>query len=71
MEPHIHRLTFGHRARYPDVSPDGRRVVYTVNHRGTSYLKIADITPEGAIANSRTLVPSARYEQAYTPTLFP
>lgn len=71
MEPAIHRLTFGHRARYPDVSPDGRRLVYTVNHRGTSYLKIADITPEGAIENARTLVPSARYEQAYTPRFSP
>jgi len=71
MEPVTHRLTFGHRARYPDVSPDGKRVVYTVNHRGTSYLKLADITPEGAIRNSRTLVPSARFEQAYTPRFSP
>ena len=71
MEPAVERLTFGHRAGHPDVSPDGRRVVYTVNHRGTSYLKIADITPEGAIRDSRTLVPSARYEQAYTPRFSP
>lgn len=71
MEPTITRLTFGHRARHPDVSPDGRHVVYTVNHRGTSYLKLASITPEGAIDHERTLVPSARFEQAYTPRFSP
>lgn len=71
METAIERLTFGHRARDPDVSPDGRRIVYTVNHRGTSYLKIADLAPDGSVRNSRTLVPSARYEQAYTPRFSP
>lgn len=71
MEPSIQRLTFGHRARDPDVSPDGRRVVYTVNTRGTSFLKIADISAEGAIQDARTLVPSARYEQVYTPRFSP
>ena len=71
MEPGIQRLTSGHRARSPSVSPDGRHVVYVVNHRGTSYLKIADITPEGSIGASRTLVPSAPFEQAYTPRYSP
>jgi len=70
-EPSIQRLTFGHRARDPDVSPDGRQIVYVVNTRGTSYLKIADISSEGAIRDSRTLVPSARFEQAYTPRFSP
>ncbi len=63
----VQRLTDGARAQDPDVSPDGRSVVFTVTHRGTGYLKIASITPEGAIADIRTLVPSAAFEQAYTP----
>jgi len=71
LEPSIERLTFGHRARYPDVSPDGRRVVYSVNHRGTSYLKIADLSADGVVSNSKTLVSSARYEQVYTPRFSP
>ena len=71
IEPSARRLTFGNRAREPDVSPDGRHIVYTVNHRGTSYLKIAEISPDGEIANSRTLVPSARFEQVYTPRYSP
>lgn len=71
MESAIQRLTEGARAHDPDVSPDGRSVVYTVTHRGTSYLKIASITPEGAIAGVRTLAPSARFEQAYTPRYAP
>ncbi|MCU0690915.1 MAG: hypothetical protein MUF54_05885 [Polyangiaceae bacterium] len=71
LEPGVQRLTHGHRAHEPDISPDGRHVVYTVNHRGTSYLKIANITPEGGIELPRTLVPSAVFEQAYTPRFSP
>jgi len=61
------RLTTGRRAREPDVSPDGRRVAYVTNHAGTSTLRVADLTVEGTLENQRTLVPSARYQQAYTP----
>ncbi len=61
------RLTQGLRARSVDVSPDGRRVVYVTNDRGTSTLRIAELTPEFEFQSARALVPSARYEQAYTP----
>lgn len=61
------RLTTGRRAREPDVSPDGRHVVYVTQRAGTTTLRIADLTPEGELANERVLVPSARYEQAFSP----
>lgn len=65
------RLTFGQRAREIDVSPDGRRVVFTVNARGTTFLEIADVTPEGALKNRRDLAPSQRFEQVFTPRFSP
>jgi hypothetical protein len=65
------RLTIGLRASAPDVSPDGRRVVFTVHSKGTRYLDIADLTPDGQLARRRNLVPSARYEQAFTPRFSP
>lgn len=65
------RLTVGARAAEPDVSPDGRQVVYTVNSAGTSYLSIADVGADGRLGPRRTLVPSARFEQAYTPRFSP
>jgi len=61
------RLTTGRRAREPDVSPDGREVVYVTNRAGTSTLRIAELRPEGTLENERRLVPSARNEQAFTP----
>ena len=70
-EPWRRRLTEARRAAYPDVSPDGRHIAFTINSRGTTYLTIADLTPEWTIQNQRTLVPSARYEQAYTPRFSP
>lgn len=71
------RWTDGWRALDPAISPDGRRVVFTTNHRGTSYLMIGDVVPSPervgahAIANVRPLVPSARFDQAYTPRWAP
>lgn len=65
------RITHGARARNIDVSPDGRRVVYVTNDKSTSTLRIAELTPEYELVNSRVLVPSARYEQAYTPRFSP
>jgi hypothetical protein len=70
------RWTEGWRAVDPSVSPDGRRVVFTTNHRGTTYLMMADIVPSAqrpghAIANVRPLVRSARFDQAFTPRWSP
>ncbi|MFT3774034.1 MAG: hypothetical protein QM820_52380 [Minicystis sp.] len=65
------RLTVGQRAHEADVSPDGRRIVFVVNARGTTYLEIADLTPEGKLVNRRDLAPSQRFEQVYTPRFSP
>jgi hypothetical protein len=65
------QLTVGQRAREVDVSPDGKHVVFVVNTKGTTYLDIADVSADGTLANRRDLVPSARFEQAYTPRFSP
>ena len=64
------RLTDGFRALDPDVSPDGRHVVFTTNHRGTQYLQIADFHGT-SIDNVHALVKSGEFEQAYTPRFSP
>jgi hypothetical protein len=69
--PGRRRLTRGLRAREPAVSPDGRRVAFVTNHAGTTTLRIAELEPDGLGSAMRTLVPSARYEQAYTPRFSP
>jgi Tol biopolymer transport system component len=71
------RWTDGWRALDPSVSPDGRRVVFTTNHRGTTYLMIGDLLPSNerlgahALANARGLVPSGRFDQMFTPRWAP
>jgi WD40-like Beta Propeller Repeat len=70
------RLTEGFRAYDPDVSPDGLRVVFTTNHRGTTYLQIADLVSEGTdaiggLGNVHVLVPSAEFDQAFSPRWSP
>lgn len=65
------RLTTGARARDPDVSRDGRRITYVTNDRGTTTLRIAARKPDGRIEKPRRLVPSARFEQAFTPRFSP
>jgi hypothetical protein len=67
LDKYRERLSTGRRARDPDVSPDGRSVVYVTNHAGTSTLRIADIGADGVLGPERRLVPSAAFEQAYTP----
>jgi hypothetical protein len=67
LEGHRKRLTHGFRASAPDVSPDGRRVVFSTNHRGTSYLQIADLSVDGVLTNTHVLVKSNGYEQVYGP----
>ncbi len=70
LEGNRERLTNGFRASEPSVAPDGRRVAFATNHRGTSYLQIADLGPDG-VSHVRALVPSNPYEQVYTPTFSP
>jgi hypothetical protein len=65
------RLTTSRRARDVDVSPDGRAAVYVTNDRGTTTLRIVDITAEHRFENERRLVPSGRFEQAFTPRFSP
>jgi hypothetical protein len=70
-EPERTRLTVGKRATTPDVSPDGQHIAFTINSKSTTYLQIADIDAEGNLVNTHDLVPSARFEQAYTPRFSP
>ncbi|MBK8172422.1 MAG: PD40 domain-containing protein [Sandaracinaceae bacterium] len=63
------RLTFAARAQEPDVSRDGRHVVYTMNNAGTTHLMIADLRDVPGTA--RRLVESAPFEQIYTPRYSP
>lgn len=70
-EPERKRLTTGLRATAPDVSPDGRHIAFTINSKSTTYLQIADLDAEGRLVNHRDLVPSAQFEQAYTPRFSP
>ncbi|MEM1417229.1 MAG: BamA/TamA family outer membrane protein [Myxococcota bacterium] len=63
------RITEGFRAREPDVSPDGRRVAFTVDGAGTTHLMIA--RTDDVPGTARLLVRSRRYEQIYTPRFSP
>ena len=71
IEGYRRQLTFSRRAREPDISRDGTRVTYVTNHAGTTTLRIARLTAEHRIEDERALVPSARYEQAFTPRFSP
>jgi hypothetical protein len=77
LEGHRVRWTDGWRALDPSVSPDGRRVVFTTNHRGTTYLMMADIVASPtrvgahALTNVHGLVASRRFDQAFTPRWSP
>jgi Tol biopolymer transport system component len=71
------RWTDGWRAMDPSVSPDGRRVAFTVNHRGTTVLMTADLVGSEKradahrVSNPRALVASDRFDQAFTPRWAP
>jgi hypothetical protein len=71
------RWSDGWRAMDPSVSSDGRRVVFTTNHRGTTSLMMADVVAAEdragthAVANARALVPSGLFDQAFTPRWAP
>jgi hypothetical protein len=77
LEGQRERWSEGWRALDPSVSPDGRRVVFTTNHRGTTYLMMADVVPSPtrpgthALKNARRLVDPAPFDQAYTPRWSP
>lgn len=64
------RLTDGWRADGPDVSPDGRRVVFASNHRGTTQLQIADLSEDG-VTGARPLVRGEARGQAFAPRWAP
>jgi hypothetical protein len=65
------RLTTSRRARDVDVAPDGRSVVYVTNDRGTTTLRLAELSAEHRLRGERRLVPSGRFEQVYTPHFSP
>ncbi len=69
--PGRERLTQGLRAIDPDVRPDGRQLVYTVNRRGTQYLSVADVLPDGSLGPSRVVVPSLENQLAQSPRYSP
>lgn len=71
-EAYRRALTVGQRASAPTVSPDGTRVVFTVNARGTTALHVADVLADGGLGRSRVLVkPEHPFDQAYTPVFSP
>ena len=65
------RLTHGRRVHGPDVSPDGESIVYTRDSKGTRTLMIASLGPDHQVTGARVLVPSAPFEQAFTPRFSP
>jgi Tol biopolymer transport system component len=63
------RLTRGLRARYPDISPDGRSIAYVRNDTSTQSLWIAGL--DDIEGSQEVLVQSERFEQVYTPRFSP
>jgi hypothetical protein len=65
---HHTRLTFGRRARDPSVSPDGRRVAFSMNEHSESVIAVADAVPG---APAEVVWRGARFDQAYQPAWSP
>ena len=63
------RLTRGLRARYPDISSDGRAIAYVRNDASTQSLWIASL--DDIEGSQEVLVQSERFEQVYTPRFSP
>jgi hypothetical protein len=64
-----HRVTKGLRARYPDISPDGRFIAYVRNASSTQTLWWAEL--DDIEGTQELLVDSKRFEQVYTPRFSP
>lgn len=64
----IARLTRGRRARDPAVSPDGRRIAFSMNEHGESVLAVMDAVPD---APARVIWRGARFDQAFQPAWSP
>ncbi len=62
------RLSTGRRARDPAVSPDGRRVAYSMNQRSSSVLAVQAMGPD---APTSVVWRGARFDQAYQPAWSP
>jgi hypothetical protein len=61
-------LTHGARARDPSVSPDGRRVAFSMNGPSRSAIAVADAVPGAAIS---VVWQGERYDQAFQPAWSP
>jgi Tol biopolymer transport system component len=64
----VERLTHGLRASSPAVSPDGRRVAFTMNGGSRQRLAVMDLAPE---AVPRVVWSGERWDQAYDPAWSP
>ncbi|HET7500317.1 MAG TPA: hypothetical protein VFK02_04915, partial [Kofleriaceae bacterium] len=62
------RLSFGRRARDPAVSPDGRRVAFSMNEHSESVIAVADAVPG---APAQVVWRGERFDQAYQPAWSP
>ena len=62
------RLTHGARARDPSVSPDGRRIAFSMNRPSQSVIAVIDAVP-GAVPS--IVWQGARYDQAFQPAWSP
>jgi hypothetical protein len=64
----IVRLSTGRRARDPAVSPDGRRVAFSMNQRSASVIAVQDLVPDAPVS---VVWRGARFDQAYQPAWSP
>ena len=62
------RLTHGARARDPSLSPDGRRVAFSMNGPSRSVLAVVDAIPD---ATPSVVWEGERYDQAFQPAWSP
>lgn len=63
------RLTWGARAEDPDVSPDGQRLVFTVNGASRTRVVTMPVEVRGEITD--LWAPPGRYDQVYSPVWSP